>query len=146
MAQQQPGRAPVIHDRLAIPLQLPPLAGARSNDPGASQGADAVPPAPGFPPVAPAGGDSLEAVLVERRRQIEQFGHTPQADAALALAHLPKLARQFAADAIDDVQFQRGDWRRNARRHLARAGAMVLAAIDRLDAEPADDFTGENSL
>ena len=81
------------------------------------------------------------AVLDERRRQIAQFGHTPQADAALPLKQLPREAARFVSMAVEDCQFQREGWRIAARKHLVRAGAMILAAMDRIEAEPEqEDF------
>ncbi len=82
---------------------------------------------------------ALEAVLAERMRQIHTFGHTPQADAELPLKQLPRAAQRFLTAAIEDCQFQRGDWRKAARKHLIRAAAMILAAIDRVEAEPEED-------
>ena len=80
------------------------------------------------------------AVLDERRRQIAKFGHTPQSDAALPLKQLPREAARFVNMAIEDCQFQRADWRTAARKHLIRAGAMILAAMDRIEAEPEEEF------
>lgn len=54
---------------------LPPLRGARSTPPYASA--------------------ALDAVLAERRRQIEQFGHTAEADDARDLWELTKTAGRF---------------------------------------------------
>ena len=79
---------------------------------------------------------SMEAVLAERIRQIARFGHTPESDAALPLRQLPREAARFLNAAIEDVQFHREGWRQHARRHLIRAAAMILAAMDRIEAEP----------
>ena len=97
-------------------------------------------PAPGL--LADGAHEHLADIVRERARQIEKFGHTAQRDAALPLAHLPKVARQLAHDAAEDCQFHRPDWRKHARRHLIAAAATILAALDRLDAEPEQqDFT-----
>lgn len=79
---------------------------------------------------------AMEAVLAERMRAILDFGHTPEKDLQLPLVWLPQEARNYLIDAIDEAR--RGpDRRAIARRKLIKAGALLLAAIDRLDAEPA---------
>ena len=88
---------------------------------------------------APVEGRAIEAVLAERTRQIAKFGHTPESDAALPLKQLPREAARFLTAAIEDVQYQRDAWRNHARRHLIRAAAMILAAMDRIEAEPRDE-------
>lgn len=85
---------------------------------------------------------AMEAVLAERMRQIHDFGHTPQSDAELPLKQLPRAAQRFLTEAIEDCHFQRGDWRKAARKHLVRAGAMILAALDRIEAEPPEEEIG----
>lgn len=129
--------------RVEGPLQIPPLAGARSNPlPSGRDGETAGEGGPLPSPAVDRGAATylpvaaMEAVLAERMRQIHDFGHTPQADAELPLKQLPRAAARLLTAAIEDCQFQRGDWRKAARKHLARAGAMILAALDRLDAEP----------
>ena len=134
-----------MYDPIDLPLQIPPLAGARCNAPpipsGRATGAGeevsplaSSPATPAFLPVA-----SMEAVLAERARQIHHFGHTPEADTALPLKQLPREAARFVNMAIEDCQFQAGDWRKAARNHLVRAGAMILAAMDRIEAEPVEE-------
>lgn len=89
-------------------------------------------------------------VLAERMRQVEQFGHTPEADMALPLSALP-IAAQFKLDratkalvrdlaqaqdrtraAVDHAQFNN---HAPARANLIRAAAMILAAVARIDGE-----------
>lgn len=152
-------------------LQIPPLAGARCNAPQLttiSQGEDAGHPAgasplltsPGIHSAIPSGRATgaatgafvpvaaIEDVLAERHRQIAKFGHTPERDAALPLKQLPREAARFLNMAIEDCQFHREDWRTAARKHLIRAAAMILAAMDRIALEPEDEdpfFLGDLS-
>lgn len=80
-------------------------------------------------------GDALIDIGDERSRQVS-FGHDDNADAALHIAALPIKAREFLIIAIDRMTCARD--RRDlprARRKLVQAGALVAAAIDRLDRE-----------
>ena len=77
---------------------------------------------------------AIEPILAERRRQFEAFGHTVEQDLALRPSVLPDRAIRYLVSVQEDLQFRRGDFIANARRHAAQAGAMVLAVIDYLDA------------
>ncbi len=79
---------------------------------------------------------AMEDVLTERMRAIHDFGHTPEKDLQLPLAWLPREARNYLTDAIDEAR-RGSDRHAIARRKLLKAGSLLLAAIDRLDAEPA---------
>jgi hypothetical protein len=126
----------------SVPAAAPhsELPGAARSCPSDSAG-EAPPPIPaGWPPVA-AGHTfagvpvaSMEAVMAQRTRQIAHFGHTPDKDLGLRPSVLPDRAIRYLVNAQEDLQFRRGEYRASARRHLAQAGAMVLAAIDYLDA------------
>lgn len=89
-------------------------------------------------------------VLAERMRQVEAFGHTPDADMALPLSALP-IAASFKLDratralvkdlahaqdraraAADHAQFNN---RAPARANLIKAAAMILAAVARIDGD-----------
>lgn len=83
-----------------------------------------------------------EEVLAERHLQIVKWKHTPEKDLDAPADHLPRMARDLCAAALDDLQFNRGPAaRRDAlpkvRQRLIRAGATILAALDRIDAEGA---------
>lgn len=146
----------MMHDTA---LHLPSLAGARQRHPvGEGQDrrhgreADISPVA--HQSVDPGTLTTLAEILAERLRQIEQFGHTPEADAALPLCMLPiaaghKLdaatkafarelgrAREAMASAIDHAQFRN---REPARRKLIQAAALCLAAATRIDHDFADE-------
>jgi len=78
---------------------------------------------------------SIDDVIAERERQIVAFQHTPEQDALLPLAFLPKEARAYLDGAIDEILIGREGWQQRARRKLAKVGALTLAALDRLAAE-----------
>jgi hypothetical protein len=91
----------------------------------------------GFPddqPQVPTSG--MAAVFTERTRQIVHFGHAPEDDLQAPLAVLPTGARNFTKAILDDIQFNKP--RDHMRRHAIRAAAMLIAFIDRLDAEASD--------
>lgn len=78
---------------------------------------------------------SVRAMLEARIDQVVKHGHTPEQDANLPLKILPCHARSSIVDTLDLLD--RGP-RQNlhvARRRLAKAGAILLAAIDRIDVE-----------
>jgi hypothetical protein len=81
-------------------------------------------------------GDAVRSLLEMRIEQIIKHGHTAENDDTLPLGWLPKEARECLMMACDNM------WGPNrdlavARRRFVRAGAFVLAAIDRLDREVA---------
>jgi hypothetical protein len=75
----------------------------------------------------------LSAVLAERIRQIEEFGHTRDADGALPVA---RFAFRFERMALDtNARLKTDPPRFVARRRLVKLAAFILAMIDRLDME-----------
>jgi hypothetical protein len=92
-----------------------------------------------FARLVPDGPDDLDraiaAVVRERLRQIEHHGHTREADDAAPVWPLLQLIRSDAVGAIESVQFNKG--RPLLRRRLVRLGALVLAAIEKIDRETA---------
>lgn len=84
---------------------------------------------------------AMARVMATRREQVARWGHTPETDLRLPLLALPEHARAYVKDAIEDLQFDRGPkGRERAVAKLERAGALVLASIDRLLAEDAADL------
>lgn len=75
---------------------------------------------------------AMEDILALRMRQIIDHGHTAERDRDKPIQALPIAAGQEIRGAIDYCQFHRNEL---ARRYLVRAGALILAAIDRLDME-----------
>jgi len=75
-------------------------------------------------------GEALQAVVAERVRQIAVHGYTAEHDAALQRRQLPARARSMIIVAMD--RLSAGDLA-VARRKLAKAAAVLMAAIDRLD-------------
>lgn len=76
---------------------------------------------------------AMEQVLTLRVRQIEQFGHTPESDAATPLRHFAQELARAAQAFAEDVQFNKSP--DNMHRHLVKLGALALAAIDRVALE-----------
>lgn len=76
----------------------------------------------------------LGAVIRERVAQLDAHGHMPEADAELPLHALPHKALDYLQIALECTQGIRGqrDLPR-ARKKLAQAAALCLAALDRLD-------------
>jgi hypothetical protein len=79
-------------------------------------------------------GPALKAIVAARVDQVAKHGHTPDRDADLPLKHLPHHARSMLLDTVDLLE---GPHRNLvvARRRLAKAAAMLMAAIDRVDLE-----------
>ncbi len=72
--------------------------------------------------------------IVALRASHFAHGHTVEADLIRDPGHLAKAGRTHAVDAIDELN--RGPARRvSARKHLIRAAALLLAELDRLDAQ-----------
>ena len=81
-------------------------------------------------PSAPPAGPALQAVLAERRRQIEQFGHTPEADDARDLFDLTKVAWRFLHRMNETASLHQIE--------LTRRDAVQLAAYALACAESCD--------
>lgn len=82
-------------------------------------------------------GPAVRAVLEARIGQILKQGHTRENDAMLSIVALPDKAIEMARIARSRIGVTGAD--RNlkaARKSLAAAAALCLAAIDRLDAVP----------
>jgi hypothetical protein len=77
---------------------------------------------------------AVRQVLEMRLEQIVKHGHTPERDAELAMRHLPANARSMIIDSMDLLE---GPHRNLvvAKRRLAKAAAMLIAAIDRVSVE-----------
>jgi len=114
-------------------LAEPPLILSTSKDgcgAGSAAGGEGPPPAAPdvsatYIPVA-----SMEAILTARWQQIHKWGHTPEKDAYLPMAHFARELRSAVGAVVEDVSFHRPE---NMRRHLIKLGALTLAAMDRLD-------------
>jgi len=83
--------------------------------------------------MTPPGGAGLAAIQAERQRQIETFGHSAAGDLLLPLRQMPSQAREVLGAVLDDIQFHKP--RAQMRRRAIKAAALLVAFIDRLDAE-----------
>ncbi len=78
-------------------------------------------------------------VLAERRRQVEAEGWTPEHDDLYCAAELPRAAAAYILNGANDEApaiwpFLAKWWKpRDARANYVRAGALILAEIERLD-------------
>lgn len=77
--------------------------------------------------------DTLRRILERRQQQVVEFGHTPEKDRRLPPNHLPGEAGKYVAAAIEDLQFAKPT--AQAIMRLEKAGALILAAIARLQLE-----------
>lgn len=94
-------------------------------------------------PAAPVSSAAERDVLAERRRQVEAEGWTPEHDDQHEGGELADAAACYAATAAGAVwgetvpsmwPWARSWWKpRSAREDLVRAGALILAEIERLD-------------
>lgn len=104
---------------------------------GDGEAADAVSPLIGMiDDVANAiRGPAVQAAIEARIEQIMRYGHDSEHDGMLAIGALPDLARQQLVMSIERIAGT-AEIRQlpAARKSLARAAALCLAAIDRLDA------------
>jgi hypothetical protein len=82
-------------------------------------------------------GNALRDVLAERLKQVELHGHDPEEDRLQPLERLPDLVSQYAITAMNRAQRGPGRHLPGARKKLVQVAALALAAIDRIDAEPA---------
>lgn len=78
----------------------------------------------------PASG-SLALIAAKRIEQIDRWGHTPEADRAMPLAHFISEIDRAAHAVREDLQFNKST--DHMRRHLVALGALVAAAIDRIE-------------
>ncbi len=79
-------------------------------------------------------GPAVQAAIDARIEQIVRYGHDATHDADLSIDYLPRQARERLLHAHD--QLTGSDGKQNlpaARKNIARAAAICLAAIDRLD-------------
>ncbi|UAC88000.1 hypothetical protein K8B69_18865 [Pseudomonas aeruginosa] len=89
-------------------------------------------------------------VQAERRRQVEAEGWTPEHDDLYCAAELPRAAAAYILNGANDEApaiwpFSAKWWKpRDARSNYVRAGALILAEIERLDrAAPGKDVGHE---
>lgn len=76
----------------------------------------------------------IDAMLAERTRAAERFGHTLERDLRRRPAVLPDRAIRALVHVQEDFHFKPGDnWRDLARKHAIEAGALVLALLDYID-------------
>lgn len=80
-------------------------------------------------------GPALQLAIDMRIEAIVRYGHDAEHDAMQPIDELPRLARKHLTEAAERISGT-GQVRQlpAARRSLARAAALCLAAIDRLDA------------
>jgi len=83
------------------------------------------------------GSAAARDVLAERRRQIEAKGWTPEHDNQFVDRELAKAAACYAIDNAAMWPWSMSWWKpSNSRRNLVKAGALILAEIERLDRLP----------
>lgn len=87
-------------------------------------------------------GPAVADVVAFRVQQIVQYDYLAEDDADLPPDRLPRMAKERLVHAIDQIACA-PDMRNlpAARKNLARAGAVVLAAMDRIDVEITKDAT-----
>ncbi len=76
---------------------------------------------------------ALQDVLNARLEQIQRWGHSDEADAMLPVTELPRLARDRVLAASEQLALRGRDGLPIARDQLVKAGALILASIDRID-------------
>lgn len=110
---------------------------------GSHKTENAAAPAPEGPahPAAPSGASSyvsrsaMEQILAMRLRQIERHGHTPEADLNRPIADLVAAANPYMRYLREDITCHAP--LAAIKKHAAALGAMMLALIDRVEAEEA---------
>ncbi|MCG6541719.1 hypothetical protein MCB86_16725 [Pseudomonas sp. KSR10] len=91
---------------------------------------------------APEQSQAAADVLAERRRQVEAEGWTPAHDDLYCAAELPRAAAAYILNGANDEApciwpFASKWWKpKEARPNYVRAGALILAEIERLDRQP----------
>jgi len=117
---------------LYLPPLLPRLAGTCDPSPdtaavsGSAGGDHAA-------SVSPTDFSSTGLALIEAKRleQILRWGHTPETDKQLPVAHFVNQIDKAAHSVREDLQFNKPV--DHMRRHLVALGALVAAAIDRIE-------------
>lgn len=98
----------------------------------------AEPPIPSAPVMVEQSCAALD-VLAERRRQVEAEGMSTAADDRYQAAELPRAAASYILNGANDEApaiwpWAKSWWKpRDARANYVRAGALILAEIERLD-------------
>lgn len=113
------------------PLALPPLRGDQPRHGELPLSAHEPPYSGGR-----TGGNALESVLQCRLEQIEKWGHTPEKDRERPLRGFLVDIASLAQAAREDHQFHHNDDPARIRKRLVKLGALILATLDRIDAEP----------
>ncbi|WP_397604995.1 hypothetical protein [Sphingorhabdus sp.] len=80
-------------------------------------------------------GEALCRVNTLRIEQITKFGHTDEADANEPVNRLPKFAREEINAALEDLMMPRETGIPLAYKRMAKAAAMLLAGMDRIQPE-----------
>ena len=80
-------------------------------------------------------GDALCLVNKIRIEQITKHGHTDDADAMEPISRLPKRARDMVNHALEDLLMPKETGIPLAYKHMAKAAAMLLAGMDRIEPE-----------
>lgn len=107
-----------------------PGGGAQSLPSGAPDApADAPPSAMPWVPVGAA-----EEMLAMRCNQVRRFGHTPAADLALPFDHFARDLESRARGLREGAQFNQ--YPAVQRQRLIKLGALAMAMVDWLDAQP----------
>lgn len=106
--------------------------------------------------LAPAQSEALRDVVAERERQITAEGWTPQNDDAYQTGDLANAAARYAMPApmMDRDRTAPAIWPwaaswwkpTNRRRNLVKAGALILAEIERLDRAPKAEALTDRQL
>ena len=76
------------------------------------------------------------AVMDCKRELGSKNGHTPASDRETQIAHIPGGALNYIVDAIHCLEQARNPEKlKRARFYMSKAGAMAIAAVDRIDHE-----------
>ena len=91
-------------------------------------------------------GKALEDIAAERRRQIEGEGYDPSHDDGYTMSELLRAAVSYIKGFPEAWPWHSKFWKpRDERRNLVKAGALIVAEIERLDraSAPASTSAGE---